>query len=88
MRKRKSKLFEPEPHIDKRQREYPSIGDQLDAIMKWIATEKDLTVTKELKAISKKCMDIKTKYPKEKVSDPVPEPKRKKGRRIKKGDFI
>lgn len=49
---------------DKRAKEYPPIGDQLDAIMKWIATENEITVPAELKSIAMKCMSVKAKYPK------------------------
>lgn len=47
-----------------RAREYPPIGDQLDAIMKWIATENEFAVPAELKSIAMKCMSVKAKYPK------------------------
>lgn len=49
-----------------RQQEYPPIGDQLDAIMKWLATETELTVPAELKSVAMKCMSVKAKYPKPK----------------------
>lgn len=48
----------------KREAEYPPIGDQLDAIMKWVAGENEITVSPELKSIAQVCMDIKAKYPK------------------------
>jgi len=47
-----------------RQAEYPPIGDQLDAVMKWMATETELSVPAELKSIAMACMGVKTKYPK------------------------
>lgn len=47
-----------------RQVEYPDIGDQLDAIMKWLATENEFSVPAELKSIAMKCMSVKAKYPK------------------------
>jgi hypothetical protein len=40
--------------------EYPKIGDQLDAIMKWAVNHAD----GELKAIADACMSVKAKYPK------------------------
>lgn len=49
-----------------RRLEYPPIGDQLDAIMKWVATENELTVPPELKSIAMKCMSVKAKFPKPK----------------------
>jgi len=42
---------------------YPPIGDQLDAIMKWLATETEFTVPKELKSIAMKCMSVKAQNP-------------------------
>lgn len=48
----------------KRAAEYPDIGDQLDAIMKWVAGENEITVTPELKSIAMQCMAVKSKYPK------------------------
>lgn len=44
--------------------QYPKIGDQLDAIMKWIASDNAVAVTPELKAIANLCMEVKTKHPK------------------------
>jgi|GEM_PF-6653461 len=49
---------------DLRRAEYPDIGDQLDAIMKWLATEGEFTVPAELKSLAMKCMSVKAKYPK------------------------
>lgn len=43
--------------------EYPPIGDQLDAIMKWLATENEFAVPDELKSVAMKCMSVKAKYP-------------------------
>lgn len=56
---------EAERNVVRQQRrnEYPSIGDQLDAIMKWLATESEFGIPKELKSISAKCMSVKSKYP-------------------------
>lgn len=51
-------------YVEKRQREYPPIGDQLDAIMKWLATEKEVSIPAELKSLAAKCMSVKSKYPK------------------------
>lgn len=47
-----------------RRREYPDIGDQLDAIMKWLATESEFGVPAELKSLAMACMSVKSKYPK------------------------
>jgi hypothetical protein len=44
--------------------EYPPIGDQLDAIMKWLATETEFNIPAELKSVAMKCMSVKSKYPK------------------------
>ena len=49
-----------------RSREYPNIGDQLDAIMKWAATETEITLPQEFKSLAMKCMSVKAKYPKPK----------------------
>lgn len=46
-----------------RAREYPPIGDQLDAIMKWLATETEFTVPAELKSIAMSCMSVKSRHP-------------------------
>lgn len=57
-------------HVEKtkykelRRKEYPEISDQLDAIMKWIATENVASVPAELKSIATTCMSVKAKYPK------------------------
>jgi len=50
----------------KRRNEYPAIGDQLDAIMKWAFTETEIGLPAELKSLAAKCMAIKSKYPIEK----------------------
>jgi hypothetical protein len=42
---------------DNRKAEYPAITDQLDAIMKWVATGD----RKELEAIAEQCMDVKSR---------------------------
>lgn len=44
--------------------EYPPIGDQLDALMKWLATETEFNVPTELKSLAMKCMSVKAKHPK------------------------
>lgn len=44
--------------------EYPPIGDQLDAIMKWLATETEFGIPAELKSLAMTCMSVKSKYPK------------------------
>lgn len=46
-----------------RREEYPPIGDQLDAIMKWLVTETEFKVPAELKSLAGKCMSVKSKYP-------------------------
>lgn len=46
--------------------EYPPIGDQLDALMKWLATEGEFNIPDELKSIAMTCMSVKAKYPKPK----------------------
>lgn len=55
---------DPRAYVKKRRQEYPEIGDQLDAIMKWLATETEITVPAELKSIAMKCMSVKAQYPK------------------------
>lgn len=55
--------------VSARKAEYPDIGDQLDAIMKWLATETEMTVPAELKSIAMKCMSVKAKYPKGSKND-------------------
>jgi hypothetical protein len=49
--------------ISKRAKEYPPIGDQLDAIMKWLATENEFSIPEELKSIAMKCMSVKAQNP-------------------------
>lgn len=51
-------------HKEKRRQAYPDIRDQLDAIMKWVAGENEITVTSELKSIAMKCMSVKAQFPK------------------------
>jgi hypothetical protein len=48
----------------KRKRSYKPIGDQLDAIMKWLATENEFSVPEELKSLAMHAMSVKAKYPK------------------------
>lgn len=50
--------------LNARAQEYPDIGNQLDAIMKWLATKEESTMTKELKSIAMHCMSVKAKHPK------------------------
>lgn len=65
------KPYTPEPerlpigYRELRASEYPPIGDQLDAIMKWVATETEISVPAELKSIAMACMSVKAKYPKQ-----------------------
>ena len=49
----------------RRQIAYPPIGDQLDEIMKWLATETEFQVPEKLKSIAMKCMSVKAHIPKE-----------------------
>lgn len=59
-------LTQPEKtYQQKRMEEYPGMGDQLDAIMKWAFTEKEIGLPDELKSLAGKCMAIKGKYPKD-----------------------
>lgn len=44
----------------RRREEYPPIGDQLDAIWKWLETQK---ITAETLLIAKKIKAVKGKYP-------------------------
>jgi len=46
-----------------RLKEYPAIGDQLDALMKWIFSRPDEDFTPELNSLAAKCMSVKSKYP-------------------------
>ena len=46
-----------------RRREYPPIADQLDEIMKWLATESEFGIPAKLKSIAAKCMSVKAQYP-------------------------
>ena len=55
-----------------RKSEYPPIGDQLDAIMKWAFNEKEIGLPDELVSLAAKCMSVKAKHPK---------PDKKKGRK-------
>lgn len=52
------------PYDVLRRREYPSIGDQLDALMKWVASSESVDSESELKSLASNCMAIKDKYPK------------------------
>lgn len=47
-----------------RRAEYPSYGDQLDAIMKWLNDQTDLALPDELKNIVDECMSVKKRHPK------------------------
>ena len=71
----KRKPFAPKPSVEKtkeqkkqeiklkRIAEYPPIGDQLDAIMKWAFSETEIGLPAELKSLAAKCMSVKAKYP-------------------------
>ena len=52
-------------YAEKRKEEYPEIGNQLDAIMKWAFSETEIGLPEELKSIAAQCMAVKSKYPKE-----------------------
>lgn len=43
---------------------YPPVGDQLDALMKWLDTQE---VTSELQGVIDWCKEVKAKYPKDGV---------------------
>lgn len=49
-----------------RKPDYPDMGDQLDEIMKWLSTEKEIGIPSKLKSMAMKCMAVKSKYPKPK----------------------
>ncbi len=53
-----------ETYRENRAAEYPPIGDQLDAIMKWLATESEFNIPADLKSVAMQCMAVKSKYPK------------------------
>lgn len=59
-------LHDSRTYQQKRAEEYPEIGDQLDAIMKWVAGENEIQITAELKSIAMECMAVKSKFPKPK----------------------
>ncbi len=61
---RDKEIRDKRPYDQKRRDEYPDIGEQLDAIMKWVAGENEITATPELKSIAMSCMAVKSKYPK------------------------
>ncbi len=63
---KKSKEYRLSLTRAKRASEYPDIGDQLDAIMKWIAGENEISVTPELKSLAMQCMSVKSKHRKPK----------------------
>lgn len=66
----KSGTFEPPEeiveydYITERKAAYPAIEDQLDAIMKFADQADAALVGPELKAMAKRCMDVKKKFPK------------------------
>lgn len=59
-----AKKSDPAYYVENRREAYPFIGDQLDAIMKWLATETEISIPAELKSIAMSCMSVKAKYPK------------------------
>jgi hypothetical protein len=56
----------PDPFLyrELRATAYPAITDQLDEIMKWVASEDNVTLPESLKAIAESCMAIKDAHPK------------------------
>lgn len=55
-------------YVQKRVMDYPRIGDQLDAIMKWAITADLGAAGSDLKQIAATCMAVKDKYPKDETS--------------------
>jgi len=49
-----------------RRKDYPAVGDALDALAKWAFSETEIGLPKELKSWAAKCMSVKSKYPKKK----------------------
>ena len=47
---------------------YPHAGDQLDELMKWIASSSDPSIPTNLKNVAQSCMDVKAQYPKPSTS--------------------
>lgn len=58
--KQAAEEFKRLPYQVKRRLEYPDMGNQLDAIMKWINTG-DIA---EAKAMAERCLEVKRKHPK------------------------
>lgn len=59
----------PLDYKEQRARLYPSITDQLDEIMKWLATEKEITIPAGLKSMAMRCMNVKSRVPKTEKED-------------------
>lgn len=55
-------------YVQKRIMDYPRIGDQLDAVMKWAMTAELGEAGRDLKQIATACMAVKDKYPKDETS--------------------
>ena len=51
-----------------RLRAYPSIGDQLEAIMQWVHSQEALELPKTLCGIAERCAEVKQAYPKPQIS--------------------
>lgn len=49
--------------------EYDTLSDQMDEIMKWLATETEFKVPEKLKSIAMKQMSVKAKYPKPEIEE-------------------
>ena len=47
-----------------RAKAYPQISDQMDEVMKWIATSSDASIPASLSAIADACMAVKASFPK------------------------
>ena len=47
-----------------RRRAYPAIGDQLDAIMKWVNSGDLTNFPSELKTVAARCVEVKRQNPK------------------------
>lgn len=58
--------FKRDPEVSRRS-EYPPIGDQLDALVKWFDAllKSGVELPPETKAWVDQCLEVKSKYPKE-----------------------
>lgn len=60
------KAVDNRSYKEKRVDAYPDMGDQLGAIMKWVATEKNIKFPKELEKLANEIAEVKKRYPKDK----------------------